>query len=88
MCIVSVLEPRVPPVNAGNIIHGRRSILGSGIGGMAETQEMIDFSAKNGIVSDVEVVTIQAVNEAWDRLAKNDVKYRFVIDMASLRVAA
>jgi alcohol dehydrogenase (NADP+) len=52
---------------------------------MAETQEMIDFCAEHGIVSDVEVIPIQAVDEAWARMDRNDVKYRFVIDMASLR---
>jgi alcohol dehydrogenase (NADP+) len=85
MVLVGALEELQPPVNGANLIFGRKSITGSGIGGMAETQEMIDFCAEHGVVSDVEVVPIQSVNEAWKRLAKNDVKYRFVIDMASLR---
>ncbi|PXW23896.1 NAD(P)-dependent alcohol dehydrogenase [Paraburkholderia caballeronis] len=85
MVLVGALEPLQPALNGANLIFGRKSISGSGIGGMAETQEMIDFCAKHGVVSDVEVVPIQQVNEAWQRLEKNDVKYRFVIDMASLR---
>lgn len=88
MCLVGALEELTPPVNGANVIFGRKSISGSGIGGMAETQEMINFCAEHGVVSDVEVVPIQQVNEAWERLAKNDVKYRFVIDMASLKSAA
>ncbi len=56
--------------------------------GMPETQEMIDFCAEHNIVSDIEIVPIQAVNQAYERLEKNDVKYRFVIDMASLRQQA
>jgi alcohol dehydrogenase (NADP+) len=63
----------------------RRSIAGSGIGGVPETQEMLDYCAKHNIVSDVEVIPIQQINEAFERVLKNDVKYRFVIDMASLR---
>jgi uncharacterized zinc-type alcohol dehydrogenase-like protein len=67
------------------MVSQRRTIAGSMIGGIAETQEMLDFCAKHNIVSDVEMVDIQKVNEAYVRLAKNDVKYRFVIDMASLK---
>ena len=63
----------------------RKQFAGSGIGGTAETQEMLDFCADRGIGSDVEVIPIQKVNEAYDRLARGDVKYRFVIDMASLK---
>jgi alcohol dehydrogenase (NADP+) len=88
MVLVGVLTALEPPVQGGNLIFGRRNLTGSGIGGMAETQEMIDFCAKNGIVSDVEIVPIQAVNEAYERLVKNDVKYRFVIDMSSLNDGA
>ncbi len=87
MCIVGALEPLVPPVDGIYVINGRKNISGSGIGGMAETQEMIDFCAEHGIVSDVEIVPIQQINEAWDRLSRNDVKYRFVIDIASLKSA-
>lgn len=67
-----------------NLILGRKSLAGSAIGGMAETQEMMDFCAEHNIVSDGEMVPIQSVNEAYERLVNNDVKYRFVIDMASL----
>ncbi|MGZ3772552.1 MAG: NAD(P)-dependent alcohol dehydrogenase [Pseudobdellovibrionaceae bacterium] len=69
---------------AGSLIMGRRSLSGSLIGGIAETQEMLDFCAKNGIVSDIELIPIQKINEAYERMLKNDVKYRFVIDMKSL----
>jgi uncharacterized zinc-type alcohol dehydrogenase-like protein len=63
---------------------GRRSVAGSVIGGIPETQEMLDFCAQHKITADVEVVAIQQVNEAYERLAKSDVKYRFVIDNATL----
>ena len=66
------------------MIGGRKRIAGSAIGGMRETQEMLDFCAEHGIVSDVETIPMLKVNEAYERLLKNDVKYRFVIDMASL----
>ncbi len=64
-----------------------RSATGSLIGGMAETQEMLDFCADKGIVADVETIAIQDVNSAYERLVKGDVRYRFVIDMATLRGA-
>jgi uncharacterized zinc-type alcohol dehydrogenase-like protein len=67
------------------LIFGRRSVSGSPIGGIAETQEMLDFCGDHNITSDVEVIAIQQVNEAYDRLLKSDVKYRFSIDMASLK---
>ncbi|MBJ6802295.1 NAD(P)-dependent alcohol dehydrogenase [Geomonas propionica] len=67
------------------LLFGRRSVSGSLIGGLAETQEMLDFCGKNNITSDVEVIPIQKVNEAYERLVKSDVKYRFSIDMASLK---
>src|SRR5271155_1514220 len=73
------------PVAAFSLIFGRRSLSGSPIGGTVETQEMLDFCGKHNITSDVEVIPIQKVNEAYDRLLKSDVKYRFVIDMASLK---
>jgi uncharacterized zinc-type alcohol dehydrogenase-like protein len=72
------------PVNVFNLIMRRRSFAGSLIGGIRETQEMLDFCAANGIVSDIEIIPIQKVNEAYERLIKSDVKYRFVIDMKSL----
>jgi uncharacterized zinc-type alcohol dehydrogenase-like protein len=73
------------PVAAFNLIFGRRSLSGSPIGGLAETQEMLDFCGKHNITADVEVIPIQKVNEAYERLLKQDVKYRFSIDMASLK---
>jgi alcohol dehydrogenase (NADP+) len=72
------------PVSAFNLIFGRKRLAGSLIGGLAETQEMLDFCAERGITSDVERIPIQKVDEAYDRLLKSDVKYRFVIDMASM----
>jgi uncharacterized zinc-type alcohol dehydrogenase-like protein len=66
----------------------RRSIGGSATGGMKETQEMIDFCAKHNLVSYVEMIKMQDINAAWERMQKNDVRYRFVIDMASLKSAA
>jgi uncharacterized zinc-type alcohol dehydrogenase-like protein len=73
------------PVAAFNLILPRRNFAGSAIGGIAQTQEMLDFCALHKIVSDIELIPIQKINEAWDRLLKQDVKYRFVIDMASLK---
>jgi alcohol dehydrogenase (NADP+) len=75
------------PVSSFNLIFGRRSLSGSPIGGLAETQQMLDFCGKHNITADVEVIPIQKVNEAYDRLLKADVKYRFSIDMASLKSA-
>jgi alcohol dehydrogenase (NADP+) len=72
-------------VTAFSLIMGRRSLSGSAIGGIAETQEMLDFCGQHNITADVEVIPIQKVNEAYHRLVKSDVKYRFVIDMASLK---
>ncbi|MBD0288056.1 MAG: NAD(P)-dependent alcohol dehydrogenase [Flavisolibacter sp.] len=73
------------PVAAFSLIPYRRSFAGSMIGGIPETQEMLDFCGKHNIVSDIEMINIQQINEAYDRLLKGDVKYRFVIDMASLK---
>jgi alcohol dehydrogenase (NADP+) len=72
-------------VSAFGLIMGRHSLSGSAIGGIAETQEMLDFCGQHNITSDVEVIPIQKVNEAYERLLKSDVKYRFCIDMASLK---
>jgi uncharacterized zinc-type alcohol dehydrogenase-like protein len=68
-----------------NLILGRRSLAGSGIGGIRETQEMLDFCGKKKIVSEIERIPVQKVNEAYERMLKGDVKYRFVIDMKSLK---
>jgi alcohol dehydrogenase (NADP+) len=72
-------------VQAFSLIGGRRSFAGSLIGGVKETQEMLDYCAKHGIVSDVEVIKMQDINAAYERMLKSDVKYRFVIDMSSLK---
>ncbi len=72
-------------VSAFSLLFGRRNLAGSIIGGIAETQEMLDFCGKHNITADVEVIPIQKVNEAYERLSKSDVKYRFCIDMASLK---
>lgn len=78
--------PKKPlSVSAFGLIMGRRSLSGSNIGGIAETQEMLDFCGKHNITADVEVIAIQKVNEAYERMLKSDVKYRFSIDMASLK---
>jgi uncharacterized zinc-type alcohol dehydrogenase-like protein len=78
--------PPMPlPVAAFGLLFGRRRLAGSGIGGIRETQEMLDFCAEHGIVSDIEIIPIQKINEAYERLLKSDVKYRFVIDMSSLK---
>ena len=68
-----------------NLIFARRSLAGSGIGGIRETQEMLDFCEKKKIVSDIEQIPVQKINEAYARMQKGDVKYRFVIDMKSLK---
>jgi uncharacterized zinc-type alcohol dehydrogenase-like protein len=73
------------PVSVFGLIFKRRSFSGSAIGSIAETQEMLDFCSQNNIVADVEVIPIQKINEAYQRLLKADVKYRFSIDMASLK---
>lgn len=75
----------MPETNTIPMLINRRSIAGSAIGGIRETQEMLDFCAEKGIAADVEVINIQDINHAYERLLKSDVKYRFVIDMASLK---
>jgi alcohol dehydrogenase (NADP+) len=79
------VAPEPLEVDVSNLIFGRRNFSGSLIGGLKETQEMLDFCGKHNITSDIEIIPIQQINEAYDRLVKGDVKYRFVIDMASLR---
>ena len=84
--ITLVGAPETPlQVSAFALLFGRKSLSGSLIGGIAETQEMLDFCAEHNITSDVEVIPVQKINEAYERLAKSDVKYRFSIDMASLK---
>ncbi|MEI9884032.1 NAD(P)-dependent alcohol dehydrogenase [Atlantibacter hermannii] len=84
LVFVGLLGELQPYINTVPLIIGRRSVAGSCIGGIAETQEMLDFCAEKGIVSDVEMIQMQDINEAYERMLKSDVKYRFVIDMASL----
>ena len=83
MILVGV-PPEAPKVTAFNLIMKRRRLAGSLIGGIKETQEMLDYCAEHGITSDVEVINIDYINEAYERMIKGDVRYRFVIDMASL----
>ncbi|HUP93173.1 MAG TPA: NAD(P)-dependent alcohol dehydrogenase [Solimonas sp.] len=84
MCLVGApAEPHPSPM-IFNLIFKRRSLAGSLIGGIRETQEMLDFCAEHGIVSDIEMIPIQQINLAYERMLKSDVKYRFVIDMATL----
>jgi alcohol dehydrogenase (NADP+) len=83
--VVLGAPPQPSTVQAGQLIRGRKSILGSLVGGIKETQEMLEFCSEHGIVSDVEVISIQEINEAYERTIAGDVHYRFVIDMASLK---
>ncbi|HEY5884253.1 MAG TPA: NAD(P)-dependent alcohol dehydrogenase [Pyrinomonadaceae bacterium] len=85
MVLVGVPEHPHPSPDVGPLIFKRRSIAGSLIGGIEETQEMLDFCAEKGIVAEIEMIPIQKINEAYDRMQKSDVKYRFVIDNNSLR---
>ena len=84
LTLVGVPEKPLP-VAAFNLIMGRHSLAGSAIGGIRQTQEMLDFCGEHGITSDIELIPIQKINEAYDRLLKGDVKYRFVIDSSSLK---
>jgi alcohol dehydrogenase (NADP+) len=77
-----------PSPSIFNLLMARRSLAGSGIGGIAETQEMLDYCAEKNIVSDIELIPIQKINEAYDRMTRGDVKYRFVIDMKTLKAGA
>lgn len=83
MCMVGAIEP-LPGVHGGVLINKRRNIAGSLIGGIKETQEMLDFCGEHGVVSEVEVIKMQDINEAYLRMQQSDVKYRFVIDMKTL----
>ena len=85
MCLVGAPEHPHPPVEVMPLLFKRRRLVGSLIGGIKETQEMLDFCGEHNIVSDIEMIDIQQINEAYTRLLKGDVKYRFVIDMRSLR---
>jgi len=85
LVLVGYLGGLEPLLNTAPMVLGRKSVAGSLIGGIAETQEMLDFCGEHGITSDVEVIRMQDINGAYERLLKSDVKYRFVIDMASLK---
>jgi uncharacterized zinc-type alcohol dehydrogenase-like protein len=84
LCLVGQLAPLDPPILGVALMAGRKSIAGSGAGGIAETQEMLDFCAAHGITCDVEMIRIQDINDAFERVLQSQVRYRFVIDMASL----
>jgi alcohol dehydrogenase (NADP+) len=79
------VPPVDPSLKVGNLIFQRRQLGGSLIGGIRETQEMLDYCAEHGIVSDIEIIPMQKINEAYQRMLKSDVKYRFVIDLATLK---
>ncbi len=85
LCLVGAPEHPHQSPTVFNLVMRRRAIAGSMIGGIAETQEMLDYCAEKNIVSDIEMITMQQINEAYERMLKSDVKYRFVIDMASLK---
>lgn len=85
LVLVGYLGPLDPMLNTVPMILGRKSVAGSVIGGIAETQEMLDFCGKHNIVSEIEIIKMQDINEAYERMLKSDVRYRFVIDMESLK---
>ena len=85
LVIVGQLTPLEPPVDPVELIGGRKSIAGSGVGGIPETREMLDFCVEHGITCDTETIDIQNINEAYQRVIDSKVRYRFVIDMASLK---
>lgn len=82
--LVGLLDPVEPPLQAAGLVFKRRVLAGSLIGGMPETQEVVDFCAEHGIECDVEMLDIRHINEAYERMKRGDVKYRFVIDLATL----
>jgi uncharacterized zinc-type alcohol dehydrogenase-like protein len=84
LCLVGVPEHAHPSPDVSALIFKRRAIAGSLIGGIAETQEMLDFCAEHGIVSDIEMIRAQQIDEAYERMLRSDVKYRFVIDIATM----
>ena len=84
LCLVGVPDHPHPSPSVGNLIFRRRTLAGSLIGGIRETQEMLDFCAEHNIVADIELIAMQGINNAYERMLKSDVKYRFVIDMATL----
>jgi uncharacterized zinc-type alcohol dehydrogenase-like protein len=85
LVLVGYLGPQEPILNTAPMVFGRKAVSGSLIGGIAETQELLDFCGKHNIVSEIEVINMQDINTAFERMLKSDVRYRFVIDMASLK---
>lgn len=85
LVLVGFLGVLEPTLNTAQMVMGRKAISGSLIGGIAETQELLDFCGEHGIVSEIELIKMQDINEAYERMLKSDVRYRFVIDMASMR---
>lgn len=85
LVLVGYLGPLEPLLHSAPLVLGRKSVAGSVIGGIAETQEMLDFCGQHGITSDIELIRIQEINDAYERMLRSDVKYRFVIDVASLQ---
>jgi uncharacterized zinc-type alcohol dehydrogenase-like protein len=88
LVLVGYLGPLDPTLNSAPLVMNRKTVAGSLIGGIAETQEMLDFCAKHGLAADIELIRMQDINHAFTRMVRSDVKYRFVIDMASLKDAA
>ncbi|GAB7128236.1 NAD(P)-dependent alcohol dehydrogenase [Silvimonas sp. JCM 19000] len=88
IALVGFLGDLEPPLNTMPMVMGRKALAGSLIGGIKATQEMLDFCGEHGITSDIEMIRMQDINDAYERMLKSDVKYRFVIDMASLKEAA
>jgi uncharacterized zinc-type alcohol dehydrogenase-like protein len=84
MVLVGAIEP-LEEMHGGGLIGGRKRVAGSVIGGIKETQEMLDFCGDHNVTCDVEMIDIQSINEAYERVVNSDVKYRFVIDMQSLK---
>jgi len=87
LVLVGFLGDVEPSLNTVPMVMSRKSVAGSVIGGIAETQELLDFCGEQGITADIEVIKIQDINEAYKRMLKSDVKYRFVIDMTSLKTS-
>ena len=83
LCLVGMID-MMPSFHSGLLLGGQKAVAGSGVGGIAQTQEMLDFCAEKGIVSEIEMIRMDEINHAYERMEKADVKYRFVIDMASL----
>lgn len=83
LCLVGMID-MMPGFHSGLLLGGQKAVAGSGVGGIAQTQEMLDFCAENGIVSEIEMIRMDEINHAYERMEKADVKYRFVIDMATL----